>query len=91
MDFDRKMTYNIGGTPKPLGVNDSSVQQLKDNFRFHLNREDAQFIHAIEYRYTLKGFKKSLDKQYMSASLQINFSEFSYSIQVNTSTTHKMY
>lgn len=91
MGFDRIMNYNIGGTPKALGGNESDVQQLKDNFRFHLSREDAQSLHSIEYRYTLKGFKKSLDRQYMSASLQINFSEFSYSLQVNIGTTHKMY
>lgn len=89
IDYDRQIQVNIGGSQLQVGDKTSSWNDLVSNWLEGSIVTKQKIIQSLDYFFQLKGFKKSVEHQYVSTRLQIQFNEFSYSILINNDHTKR--
>lgn len=83
IDFDRKILYDEGGIQHQVGDKTSVYENLLTNWLEGNIVANHKLVRSIDYSFQLKGFKKSVAHQYMSAAVHIQFNEYTYSIRIN--------
>ncbi len=83
IDFDRRIEFQEGGNKNSVGDKTSKYSDMIKNWLEGNIVHNHRIIHSMDYNYQLKGFKKSVKQQYMSARLNIQFNEYSFLLKVN--------
>lgn len=82
---ERRIEYTDKGTGRVLGSPQTTWDNIYGNWlkkRVANNEEvDPQGLTELHYYYRFKGFKKSLNLQYLSVQLDFNFYEFDFSVR----------
>lgn len=83
---DRRMSYTEKGVLYNLGSNESRWEDLRDNWLASRTPEnnniDLAGISEFTFTYQLKGYKKSLNLQYINIYMTFRFNEFDYSLRI---------
>lgn len=87
IDFNRTIYFTHQGNQSQLGGKTSTWPSMKANWLHGDIVKNHKIINSLDYTFQLKGFKKSVEHQYVSTSLQIHFDEYSYSIRIDNDYT----
>lgn len=84
-DFDKHFTYRIrGGTVLfTAGSKESNWETVKQNWLDNNIRQNQTNIDVIEYSYSLRGLRNSINGDSFDVSIKIEFNDFNYCVRPN--------
>jgi Fic family protein len=82
MLIERRVNSTSLGKNELIEVTDNIEKTLNDIIWGKRIIKDS--LNAIEFQINFKGFKKSLNQNYFSSSLKVDFNEFNFSVNLNS-------
>lgn len=90
---NRTMDYSELGASRILMTNDSNWDDINNVWlpkrKVAFENVDPFGISSLRYSYQLKGYKKSLNLQYVSVDLDFSFYEFEFLVRLNNDQQHQ--
>lgn len=87
-DFNKSVHYRVsdsrGGTDFDIGSKESIWSTLVEDWLYNNIKRNEKKIEYMDYRYELKGFKKTISAPTFWVRSDMYFNEFNYSININT-------
>ncbi len=83
---NRIIAFEITGESgtKSVGTNDSTWEQIKENWLINQVRGKAKKLQHVMYSYELRGFKKNIAANAFYTIIEVQFRDFNYSVQYGT-------
>jgi hypothetical protein len=82
MNIEKRLTTNTNRHNRQVENPNLQWKKIIDNLIREYSEPETTLIY-IEYVVSFRGFKKSLNQNYFSSSLKVEFSEFNFGISLN--------